>query len=478
MAKISFRQGIVSHPKNTLTGTQTFLRIANGNVDIIIDANTSAEPVLVAFAHQDTDYLYAETLSVIGAWQDCLPGTNNWLYWEIDINTGELIRGKTDREPIYLLNPPAAEFRVIGQMWFDLSNNTFKVWQGAIWREAIRVMAAKVMNGTTISSLSVNADTSRFDGTQVGQFLSQRQMRNVGSLVYNSAGKAIKSGINNQFFTTEDSFLTGVPTGASQRINNNIIMGTALCPIAAFQIVEYNEYDRICLADARTQGLKLYGIVEFDVETQEVTNLIAEGIIFNDAWDWEAQGVNVNSPLYIDVETNFLTPINSIAGNSPVAITIGRQEVYFAPRLFPQVNVQVGGNNGLTAEQLEALTNTVNLAAENATFISENGSLFTGLSDKIINNATDIEELKDTANSITQSFRRNFISSEWSTIGQDSTLITPHAIHNRQLGIYYDVMVLNSDGRRLSVDFSVNTTTGDVSLFTRGEVFSGSIIIT
>ena len=66
MAKISFRQGIVSHPKNT-SGQQTFLVKSGNNVNIVLDASTSAEPITIAFSHGEADNLYTESLSVSSA---------------------------------------------------------------------------------------------------------------------------------------------------------------------------------------------------------------------------------------------------------------------------------------------------------------------------------------------------------------------------------------------------------------------------
>jgi len=138
MAKISFRQGIVSHPDNTVAGTQTFLHKTGNDVDLVLDANSSSIPIIITFAHQTTDYLFTESQSVTSAWSDIPTSQDSWLYWELDLNTGLLERGITTLEPLYQQSQPSASQRIVGQMWFDTSNNLFRVWQGSIWLEVVK----------------------------------------------------------------------------------------------------------------------------------------------------------------------------------------------------------------------------------------------------------------------------------------------------------------------------------------------------
>ena len=184
MAKISFRQGIVSHPKNT-GGQQTFLDKVNGNnsVKLEIGASTSADPVIITFAHGDTDYLYTESKSVPMAWTGCTTGQDYWLYWELDLNTGEMIRGKTTRKPLTQRTQPAAPLRVPGQMWFDTSEYVYKEWQGSVWLEVVRVIAAKLANGTTFHSFSSGVGNQEYAGSQIGSSTTGRTRRRAGSLV-------------------------------------------------------------------------------------------------------------------------------------------------------------------------------------------------------------------------------------------------------------------------------------------------------
>lgn len=514
MARITFRQGIVTHPKNTISGEQTFLRKTGDNVDLVIDVNTSSEPISVAFAHEDTDYLYTETLAVDSAWTDIVAGQDYWLYWDINLTTGHLSRGSTTLEPMYQPTQPSAAQRIDGQMWYNTNTNVFSVWQGSVWIEIVRVMAARVSNGTQFQSLSINANANEFSGTQVGIFAGQRFGRNVGSLVFNNAGRAIRSGIRRQFFTTEDKFLTGVPTGASLRIGNTVISGEAQCAIAAYQIVQYDDYNSICLANAFNQGMKLFGVVEFDVEIGETASFVTEGIIFNEAWNWEELGAEVNAPLYIDNQSKEFTLVKGIADIPPVGVVIGNKEVYFAPRLFPQLEVSDGNDAGLTAEQLAQLNSLITKVDNNTATIASQQSVL----DQLTDNVEDISELaaelrtdvddklplsggtltgplelldgippqdshavsKGYVDSVSGGYQTTFVATDWTDpIGTTNTrqLLIAADEHKLPIGRYYDLIMLNQVNRRILIDYSVNIDDGLITIQTAGNPFAGSLRI-
>jgi len=506
MAKISFRQGIVSHPKH-IAGQQTFLdkNSSNNSVGLVLGDDTTKESVVFTIAHGETDYLYTESESVEFAWTDCSVGQDYWLYWDISLTTGELTRGKTTLEPLWSATQPGPALRIVGQMWFDTTEAVYKVWQGSTWLEVLRVIAAKLNNGTTFSSFASGAGTGVYKGTQIGSYSNQRFSRRAGSLVFKN-GKAIKSGQNRQFFTTEDTFLTGVPTGASLRINNQIIQGKAQCPIAAYQIVQFNDYDKICLANVYEQGDKVFGVTESDVNDGETVSFVTEGIIYNEDWDWRTAGVPMNTPVYIDNASKELTTTKNIADKPPVGMIIGPQEIYFAPRLFPTVSVIVSGGGGMTAAQQQALADVIQEADINAAYITSHGIEFDALVDRVTTNEADITALEDLmptfvqkagsemtgyltlaesepnlpyhatpkqyVDNLTTGFQSTFDLGHWS--GTTSKYIAiPASIHGMPLGIIYDVIVFDDMGNRVSSEYTVNDTTGEVILHTNGPAFSG-----
>jgi len=324
--KLSFRQGIVRHQQDAL-GTPTFLNVAGGNVSLIV----SPDPTIITFVHGTKDYLYTERQSVPNAWGPFAPGADQWLYWQLNPVTGTREFGSTNLEPIETGSMPTGPN--IGQMWFDTTTKMWREWNGASWVEKIRVFACRLENGTTPRSMSINAPV--FTGTQVGLTTSTR----AGGLAFDGSGKPIRTG-DNKFFTTEDVFVTGVPSGASVRVSNILIPGIAQEPLAAYSVVEYDDFNKLVHASPYTQGIKLYGFIEEDAPTGEVINFITEGMIVNDDWDFVADGADVNDPVYND-STGQLSLTPAIPDQLPVGVITGRSEILFSPRLFPQLDTTI-----------------------------------------------------------------------------------------------------------------------------------------
>ena len=331
MARLSFTQGIVRHQTDT-NNNPSFLQMENDFVNLVI----SQDFTILAFIHGTKSYLYTESVTETQAWGPFTPGSDYWLYWDINKVTGLRTFGYTKYEPV--LSSAAPTNPQAGQMWFDTDNNLMYSYNGASWIEVIRVFACKLDNGTQFVSMS--QDAPLFTGTQAGltgEF-------NVGSLVYGTAGNPIFDE-NGKFFTTEDVFTAGVPTGASLKVNNILIRAQALQPIASYHVVRYTEYNQILPAEPFTYINKIYGILEEDVVRDEIANVITEGLIFNEEWDWDRDGGNINDAVYIDSAGQIvLTP--QIPGQIPVGAISGRQTILFSPGLYGTDSTSVITSHG------------------------------------------------------------------------------------------------------------------------------------
>lgn len=322
--RISFRGGIVSHQTDTF-GTPTFLQVGGGYVSLA----TVNDPTVVSFVHGQKDYLYTERQSQPNAWGPFI-AQDYWLYWHLDPVTGLREFGSTVLEPVVASNPPP---EATGQMWFDTFSNIWYEYNGAAWIEVIRVFACKLVGGVTPVSMSIDAPD--FRGTQVGLNVPTR----TGALTYDMQGKPIRTG-DRKFFTTEDQFFTNLPTGARLRVGSILVPGLALQALHKFQVVQFADFNELLPAVPFTQATHLYGIIEDDVAAGESVDFVTEGMIFNEAWDFESAGAAVNDPVYID-DSGDIQLIPHIGGQMPVGVVSGVQEIYFSPRLFSQVEASV-----------------------------------------------------------------------------------------------------------------------------------------
>ena len=138
--KLTFRQGIVRYEIDSAR-TPIFLRINHGFVDLIVNDT----PTIFTIAHFEQDYLFSEPRTALNAWGPFEEGEDYYLYWDVDLLTGELSRGYTTVQPAYL---PTAPHPQVDLHWFDLTNTVMKVWSGESWVVKLRVFSAFFANGT------------------------------------------------------------------------------------------------------------------------------------------------------------------------------------------------------------------------------------------------------------------------------------------------------------------------------------------
>jgi len=296
--RIPFRQGLVRVPAN-------FLQLAAGKVSLVLGANTS---VILTLADGNSNYLVTETLTVNNAWVGPFgAGIDYWLYTDINTLTGVRTFGHTVLQPVDGATAPSTP--QTDQHWFDTTTNTMKVWSGLQWVRKIRVFYAKLSQGAIFVSMSINSPT--FTGTQVGSLASQQST--VGTFVYDGSGNPLKKG-DGTFFTTEDTALTGIMSSTQVKFGSIVIEATALTNLAAYSVVRFSSFNSVSKAVNFLVDNGAYGIIDRDAITGDIVNVIMEGSVTNDAWDWTAAGIN--APLYVD---NFGV-LTTIAPPSPIPV--------------------------------------------------------------------------------------------------------------------------------------------------------------
>lgn len=327
MAKINFRQGIVKHQSDN-NNNPTFLQKRGQFVTLVV----APDPTIVAFVHGTKDYLFTESVTQPDAWGPFVVGVSEWLYWDLNRITGVRTFGSTEYEPIK--SPKAPHKPTNDQHWFNTTTNMWYVWSGLAWSEVIRVFTAQMILGTTLSSVS--SMMPLYIGTQVG-LVTPRVM---GALVFDSTGHPILDG-NRKFFTTEDKFTTGVPTGAALKINDVTMSATALQPIGACSVVTYSGYHHVIPAKPYSVVNKIYGIVESGANTNDIVDIVTTGRIFSAAWDWTALNAKMGDAVYInDTGEIVLTPV--YVDSLPVGAVVGRQTIIFNPTLYGTSGVKGG----------------------------------------------------------------------------------------------------------------------------------------
>jgi hypothetical protein len=141
--KLSFRQGIVKSQVDS-NNIPSFLLKEPSSDYITLYINASS--TVFTASHGEANYLYEEANIVSNAWG---PFTNSaikqFLYWDIDLNTGIRSFGNTILEPIVSASAPPKPSNL--QHWFNTTDNKMYVFDSYGWDVKLRVFAGTYTNG-------------------------------------------------------------------------------------------------------------------------------------------------------------------------------------------------------------------------------------------------------------------------------------------------------------------------------------------
>lgn len=290
--QVNFRQGIIK-------ASSGFLDSNSGSISI--NANIQNQ-VIITFSDHATNYILTEKANVVNAWTINFTNTSYtraWIYWDINIITGEKTYGHTFVSPIASNTAPLTP--TLDQHWFDKTTNCYKIWNGLNWIKKLRVFAAEVRSDYQLISISANSPS--FEGTQVGLL---NELSNQGYIVYDPLSNFPIKLKDGSFLTTEHTLLTGLTSSSRVRIGGLVIEAEAVGNIPEYSIVRFTSFGKVEVATNYILDNGTYGIIENTATNGELVNIIMEGTITNPNWNWSSIGVN--TPLYVN-NTGHLTPI-------------------------------------------------------------------------------------------------------------------------------------------------------------------------
>ena len=339
--KLSFRQGIVRYQTDS-SNNPTFLLASPGGDHIsLVVAPTRA---IISISQANIDYLYEETASVTNAWGPFVGGTNYWLYWDIDIWTGQRTFGSTTLAPIMAFAAPSNP--EIGQMWYDLSHTQMNYWSGARWMMCLRVFAAQYVSGAVINPYPV--------GTQVG--ISNGSFY-AGLILFDAGGKPLRiSQIDGrgQFLTTETQFYTQASAIVAFSLEAMSQFAQANGNIPAYSLISYDGPDSIIVASSDVPNNPAIGIVLTDLYETEVGSFQNSGYFTNMDWDFQFNG---NSPtVYLGLGgtvtltppiTGFIQPIGFAVNSNTIYLQISNSYIYSSSQAAEQpLQLQIDRTSG------------------------------------------------------------------------------------------------------------------------------------
>ena len=293
--KINFRHGII-RAQTSISAPQFVQKssLTGSSVDLII----SPEPVIFTTAHVSANYLFEESISIPGAWGSGAIGSINGpltetgqtqhLFWDINLASGELTRGWTAIQPITHPSEPANP--VHDMHWFDTTLCKMRVYKKpsindeGYWQDKIRLFAATYTTSGNVTPMPI--------GSQVGITGGQW---NAGNIILGVNNKPLRQS-DGTFATTESDLIIYQTSGQNVKFDMVLVYAQASEEIPKFYLVSFKPDRKIALASSTEINNFVSGIVIEDLYQDDVGQVITNGVVRNEQWNWTPE--QINKPLF------------------------------------------------------------------------------------------------------------------------------------------------------------------------------------
>lgn len=290
---LSFTQGLARF-QTDIYATPTFLQRNGDYIDLVV----SPDPTIIIFAHKNATYLIQESKSITHAWGPFTSGSSKYLYWDLNLLDASLTRGITSYPILITSITPSTPMN--DQHWFDISEHQMKVWNGNKWIEKVRVFAGTFSSNAIIQPVQLGSQVNL-----TGNFKA-------GNLILDSFNKPLRQS-DGTFLTTtgELSIIDGGSTKV--KFEAEIISGIATEYIPKFSFVQAQLNRRLSLARSTDWRTRISGLVIEDLYQTEVGNIICNGLIRNNQWNWDI--TSIGRPIFCGVtgEVTLTPPITGVS---------------------------------------------------------------------------------------------------------------------------------------------------------------------
>jgi hypothetical protein len=320
--KFPFRQGIIRY-QNDIAGHAAHLQLGSPNKRYI-DFIANEEPTVISFAYGDAEYIVEENLTKPKAWGPFPEGTGEtyYLYWEIDMVSGEIRRGYTTFPPVTSAVQPT--YKRAGQHWFDLSTKMMKVFDAKLDRymPKLRVFAAVLNNKLTPFT----------PGTQVGLNVEVEG----GFILFDEDMKPIRTSTG-KFVTSAHAMIADVNSfnqpnslTAGFRVEDNVILVTASSTIPKLHCVSIVGRKKVELASYRRTDRLVSGIVAQTFYAGEKGVMLTKGVLYDPNWNFPASHINKSLFCGLNGEVVMTPPPTGMS--QVIGVLLDSDTVFFNPQ--------------------------------------------------------------------------------------------------------------------------------------------------
>lgn len=290
--ELNFRQGILKR-QSDVSNTPIFIqksRLDGRFLDIVV----SPDPTVFTVAHFTANYLIEETRTVEKAWGPLEPtGETQYLYWDISLLDASLTRGFTLLPPITSSAEPTNPLP--DQHWFDTNENVTRVFLNNKWQVKLRVFAAIYDRNANIIGYPIGSQVNIINGTFAA-----------GNIVLGKNNKPLRDS-DGTFVTSESNLIIARTSAEAVKFDSVLAFAEAVENIPAFSLVTILPHRKVALASFLRTDRNIHGAVINDLNPGEVGQLVSNGLIRNEQWNFTEQ--QVGKPLFCGAAGEFtLTP--------------------------------------------------------------------------------------------------------------------------------------------------------------------------
>lgn len=321
--KLPFRQGVVRHQVD-IAGHAAHLTLSTPD-NRFIDFIANEEPTLITFTFGEAEFLVEENKTVQRAWGPFAPnGETVYLYWEIDMVSGELRRGHTPFPPVASATQPT--YQRDGQHWFDLSERVMKVFDPRLGRymPRLRVFAAVYERRNDLIPFAV--------GSQVGLSVEVDS----GFILFDEDGKPLRTSTGG-FVTSTHAMLANANSfnqpnslAAGFRVEDNLILVTSATTIPKLHCVSLVGEKRVELASYRRTDRIVSGIVGEVLTPGEKGVMLTKGVLHDPNWNFPASHINKYLFCGLNGEVSMTPPPSGMS--QVIGVLIDSDTVFFNPQ--------------------------------------------------------------------------------------------------------------------------------------------------
>jgi hypothetical protein len=186
------------------------------------------------------------------------------------------------------------------QHWFDLNEGVYKVFLSNKWQVRLRCFAAIYDRNATIVPYPI--------GSQVG--LNNTRCF-AGNILLGKNNKPLRDS-DGTFVTSESNLVVTRTSAETIKFDSILTYAEAAENIPAFSLVSFSNTRKVTLASFLDTKKIIHGIVTSDLSPGEVGQIISNGLIRNEQWNFQASEIGKSLFCGASGEITTIPPISGI----------------------------------------------------------------------------------------------------------------------------------------------------------------------